>query len=236
MTQIRVRLQSVNKKPLPFPKSLVKTVYNFIGFPFRTILLTEPLAEKAGFTSLQQERINAVWPHLHERVLDIGAGNNRLINLYGNGVGVDVYDWKGGAQILANTATLPFADDEFDTITLVACLNHIPTRQITLKEAYRVLRPGGRCLVTMINPIIGSLAHTLLWHEESHERGMEKDELNGLWNRQTIELMSGAGFQLTQIEPFFYGLNNLFVAVKPENQKSSLGRPIDMTPDIAGYA
>jgi SAM-dependent methyltransferase len=203
-----------NLTSLPFPQSSLQKILNMIGFPLRTVLLRESWVERIGLTSLQQERINAVWPYLKGRVLDIGAGNNRLIRLYENGIGVEVYDWKGGAMLVNDTAHLPFQNAEFDTVCLIACLNHIPNRGDVLKEAYRILKPGGTCLITMINPWIGFVNHKLCWYEESHERGMEEGEKDGLWKSEIYDLLHQAGFTHPQDRPFLYRLNCLYVATK----------------------
>jgi SAM-dependent methyltransferase len=189
--------------------------WNFVGFPFRTAALPERWAERAGFTSLQQERINAVWPHIRGRLLDIGAGNNRLVQLYGDGIGLDVYDWGGNATIVKRADQLPFKNSSFDTVTFLACLNHIPEREQTLREAWRVLKPGGKCLVTMINPWIGYINHRLCWYEEGHERTKGAGEMEGFWAGDVVRFLNHAGFVLRQRRRFLYGLNNIFIAEKP---------------------
>ena len=98
-----------------------------------------------------------VLPEIRGRLLDIGAGPNTLVKLYGSGTGVDVFDWGGGALVVNDTAALPFPDRSFETIAFVACLNHIPNRQQVLHEAKRLLSPGGRVVMTMINPILGGV-------------------------------------------------------------------------------
>jgi SAM-dependent methyltransferase len=199
---------------VPYPKSIFKSLYDLIGLPLRCALLKDSVAENIGLTSLEQERINAVFPHIRGRALDIGAGNNRLMGLYKNGIGIDVENWGGGVVVVPDTAQLPFKDGEFDTVCMLACLNHIPTREATLKEVWRVLKPGGQCLITMINPVFGFLAHSLRRHDECHRRCVHKDELNGLWHPAVLKMLADAGFQVTQVQPFFYHLNRLYIAVK----------------------
>jgi hypothetical protein len=82
------------------PHGLIRRVYDFFGAPLRMVVLPDAWSNRLGFTSLEDERLRAVLPELNGRVLDIGAGNNRLIRLYGNGEGVEVNDWGGGAQIV----------------------------------------------------------------------------------------------------------------------------------------
>lgn len=52
---------------------------------------------------------------------------------------------------------LPFGDDSFDAITCIDAMNHIYNRLDTLREWYRVLRPGGRFLFTDAVIVTGML-------------------------------------------------------------------------------
>jgi hypothetical protein len=113
-------------------KSPLQAVWDFVGIPFRLVLFDQAWLPRFGWTTLEAERLNAVFPYLHGRVLDVGAGTNTLVNRYGSGVGVDVHDWGNGVMVVEDTSRLPFEDASFDTITFIACLNHIPYREAAL--------------------------------------------------------------------------------------------------------
>src|SRR5262245_20073699 len=121
-------------------KSVAQHLWDFVGAPFRLALFPQNWLPPLGFTTLEEERINEVLPLVQGRLLDIGAGQNMLVKRYGNGFGVDIFDWKSGVLVLDDCAHLPFPDSTFDTVTLIACLNHIPNRHEVLAEAFRVLR------------------------------------------------------------------------------------------------
>ena len=78
---------------------------------------------------LERRRIAAVLPHVRGRLLDIGCGANHLVRGYGNGVGADVYDWGDVDCLVEDSASLPFSDGAFDTISIVAALNHVRNRE-----------------------------------------------------------------------------------------------------------
>lgn len=189
-------------------------IYDFLLAPLRMGLLPDQAAERLGLNSLENERIFSVLPHIKGRLLDIGCGNNRLCNIYGNGVGVDVYDWGGGGMLLNNPYVLPFENDSFDTITMLASLNHIPERKKMLREVKRVLKDDGRVVITMINPIIGFIVHNALWHSEDKERGMAEGELDGIWNSELKQLFQQAGYHQVSRENFLYQLNNIHIYQK----------------------
>jgi SAM-dependent methyltransferase len=194
------------------PKTLPRKIFDLIGAPLRLAVLPDAVVTRGGLTSLKEERLRAVAPWLKGRLLDIGCGDNELVRSYGNGVGVDVYDWGGGALILPDCSRIPLPDVSFDTITIIAALNHIPNRIEVLKEARRLLAKDGRLLITMINPMLSYIGHRLLWwYSEDKERGMEPGEVYGFWNKDLISLVEQAGFNLFLHKRFVYGLNNLFI-------------------------
>ncbi len=48
---------------------------------------------------------------------------------------------------LGSTEALPVADQSFDTLLALDCLEHVMSLNAILRDWYRVLRPGGRCLI-----------------------------------------------------------------------------------------
>lgn len=183
-----------------------------VGLPLR-LLLPHETVNRLGLTSLRDERYARAQAHCRGRLLDIGCGNNQLIRNYGHdSVGVDVFDFGGGAMIVKDTAQLPFRDAEFDSATFIASINHIPNRQAVLKETARVLRPTGRIIATMLWPTIGLIRHKLAWwDEDQRDRGMIEGELTGMSESAIIDLLANIGFRLAHRESFICGMNHLYV-------------------------
>lgn len=212
-------------RPKPWPRVL----FDFFLAPLRLVALPDSACERLGLTSLRAERFAAVIPEIRGRCLDVGAGDNVLLRCYveraaavgadpvraAASVGVDVVDWKGGATRIETPARLPFEDGSFDTVSFVACINHIPERREALREAARVLRPGGRLLITMIGRRVGELGHRLWWYSEDKHRHVDEDELMGMDPREVEALIADTGFRLERVERFVYGMNSLYVASRP---------------------
>jgi len=193
-------------------KAPAQQIWDAIGIPFRLVVCKQEWLPAWGWTTLEDERLRVAMPWIQGRLLDIGAGHNTLVKRYGNGVGVDAFEWGGGAIVVPDTSALPFPDASFDTVTFLACLNHIPNREQVLVEARRLLRPGGRLIATMIDPILGGVGHAIWWYSEDKQRGgMKPGERGGLWNRDVIRMCANAGFRLVRHERFVYGMNNLHV-------------------------
>lgn len=196
----------------PRPKRFWQSVWDAIGIPARLIFFPPEWLERCGWTTLEDERLPQVLPEIRGRLLDIGAGPNTLVRLHGNGTGVDVFDWGGGAMVVEDTADLPFPDSSFDTVAFIACLNHIPNRQAVLHEARRLLAPGGRVVMTMINPILGGIGHVIWWYSEDKQRGgMLPGEVGGLWTKDIVTMCEAAGLRLDEHRRFVYGMNHLYV-------------------------
>jgi demethylmenaquinone methyltransferase/2-methoxy-6-polyprenyl-1,4-benzoquinol methylase len=67
----------------------------------------------------------------------LGVGRERIAR-----AGLD----KRCDLVVANAESLPFADKTFDAYTIAFGIRNVPRIDLALKEAYRVLRPGGRFL------------------------------------------------------------------------------------------
>lgn len=202
------------------PKSLLQSTADLVAAPLRMIALPDLACERMHITSLRAERLAVVLPELRGRVLDIGAGDNALVRLYrarantqdaADSVGADVVDWGGNCVMIERSDRLPFDDASFDTVCYIACLNHIPERAEALLEARRVLRPGGRVIITMIGRFIGRIGHAIWWYSEDKHREVDEHEEMGLDEPEIMALFDRAGFRLVRLDRFVYGLNRLYV-------------------------
>ena len=193
-----------------------KTLLSRLAFPLLCLLSRED-SLRYRLTPIDDERVIMALKHVRGRVLDIGCGANNFVKSYGNGIGVDVADWEGCDQVIEDAAKLPFKARSFDTVSYLACLNHIPNREASLKDAYRVLNADGQILVTMIPPRMGKFIHWLRFRNDPdhQERHIDHDhELLGMSALHIEKLLRDAGFKNVRRKGFVYGLNNLYIANK----------------------
>jgi SAM-dependent methyltransferase len=169
---------------------------------------------------LEGWRVARVLPLIRGRLLDVGCGFNNLVSAYGSGVGVDIFPWDGVDVLVGDPAELPFPDRSFDTVTIVAALNHIPNRAEALIEIGRVLRSCGRLVVTMIGPKTGLLAHALFVRDERTRGGMRPGEKGGMTRQEVVGLLRSCGFTIVREVPFQLGLNRVFVGLKNEDRSA----------------
>lgn len=155
------------------------------------------------------------------RLLDVGCGSfpYSLMNLpFSELHGIDlslsdelIEELGRAGLVLTNvdfTQGLPYDDDTFDAVTMLASIEHIDYPQETVKEVGRVLRPGGYFVLTTpsswTEPIFTLLARVGLLSRE------ELDEHRDLLSPQELrEMVLEAGFPLEHFEigTFEFGLN-----------------------------
>lgn len=193
-----------------------KMVLSRISFPLLSLLSREQTL-KLGLTPIDDERVIMALKHTKGRLLDVGCGANNFVRSYGNGIGVDVEKWEGCDKVIKDAAKLPFDDNSFDTVSYLACLNHIPNRDDAVKEASRVLKKDGRVIVTMITPRMGAFIHWLRFRNDpdNQERHINNEnELMGMSHKQTKSILKDAGFKKIKHKRFVFGLNNIYVGEK----------------------
>lgn len=102
-----------------------------------------------------------------ERVLDVGGGTGRAARAFADSAvagdaSVVVVDAsrgmlaearvRGQSVLQADAARLPVPDESVDAVTVVDALHHFPDATVAIREAARVLRPGGVLVVRDFDP------------------------------------------------------------------------------------
>lgn len=176
---------------------------------------------KIAVEYFKEKRLEEVKKCIKGRLLDIGCGDNVLVKIYyKNGLGIDVIDYYGNVDIVVeSSANIPMENSSFDTVTIVAALNHIPNYQATLAESFRLLKQDGRIVITM--PICFPQK---MWHKIAHDydddqifRGIDEKEERYCIPVEEIEYsLKKTGFTNIKRKRFLLGLNNIILAEKDE--------------------
>jgi len=171
-------------------------------------------------------RFRAAYPHLKpgSRVCDLGCGLEMAFldfaeDKIARGVGVDDQVESGThgrwQRVHADLrAKLPFADGEFDHVVMLAVFEHLVQPEAVLREAFRILTPGGSLIMTwpaaLVDPILNVMHGFHLISDE-----MESDEhQKRLPVSEVLRMAERVGFTETFHRTFEVGLNNLMVATK----------------------
>lgn len=87
------------------------------------------------------------------RVLDIGCGMQPYRPMFGpeisEYVGLDRLHEFAKPDVVGSVEALPFADETFDVVLSTQVLEHVPEPERALAEAVRVLKRGGRIILTV---------------------------------------------------------------------------------------
>lgn len=135
-----------------------KSNYKQVEKYFRNYLAIGPLG-LALWRSVEAKHLGKVY--LKRPVLDIGCGFGEFAVAFADepiDMGIDLSAWdlfaasktkKYKNLILGDARDMPFADNSYATIFSISTLEHIENSDTVLKEAYRVLKPGGMLFLTL---------------------------------------------------------------------------------------
>jgi SAM-dependent methyltransferase len=101
-------------------------------------------------------------------VLDIGGGTAHIKDFRPDIVSTDILLFPG-IDLVADAHRLPFHDEFFAGVVMLDVLHHLERPIEFLKEASRVLKPGGR--LAMIEPAMTTLA--LRFYDRFHEEPVD---------------------------------------------------------------
>jgi SAM-dependent methyltransferase len=159
------------------------------------------------------------------RALDVGAaggGNTRVLAGAGwevcalehSAAGAGVAAGRGLAVVRADALCLPFADRSVDLVTALDVLEHLQDDRAAVAEVRRVLRPGGRLVVTV--PV-----DMRLWsaHDEAvgHVRRYARAEL--------LALLRGAGLEVELVRSWMVLLRPAVAWQRRRSTGSDLTEP-----------
>lgn len=174
---------------------------------------------------LQDFRIRKIWPHLKWQgvLVDFGCDFEmtlikKIKNQMKRVIGIDIVSQPkkfDNVEIIPADLEkrLPLAANLADTVTMLAVLEHLPHPERAVKDAYRILKPGGVFLVTVpsqrvkaILPVLAKLKLVRSEMIEQHENYFSPEQLQRLARQ--------AGFSQVEVEYWELGCNVFMRAVK----------------------
>jgi SAM-dependent methyltransferase len=157
-----------------------------------------------GHRSIYENVAEFLKPRPEDDLLEVGCGNGHFLKMYASHVhsvaGLDLSKLavklatkKNKERVAARTAEfiqgeaskLPWEDDHFSAVTSMGSFTGFPKPLESLKEIYRVLRPGGRAVIS------------LEWNAEDgidHTNNIEKYEMKMYKEEDVRTMLKEAGF------------------------------------------
>lgn len=176
---------------------------------------------------LRRMRFRQVISHIppNSTVLDIGCGRTAaflktISPRIHKGIGIDFKVDAIETDRIKTIPTmlyqeLPFAEDSFDVVTMLAVLEHIEHEKYILKEIHRVLKPQGKLILTVPSvwsqPILEFLSYRLKIVDEAEIRDHKR-----YYKRQTLwqTLVEEVQFRNFEHHYFQLGMNNFCTVTK----------------------
>lgn len=152
--------------------------------------------------------------NLHGKVLDLGCGTGAVLAEFSNlteSVGLDMSmvalkfasSRKDFNLVQASGTDMPFGAETFDSVVGLDVFEHIENHEAAFKECYRVLRPGGKLILSVP-------AFKMLWgpHDVAlhHFRRYRKSEV--------VDIITASGFEPVKVSYSLFFLYPVVLVVR----------------------
>jgi 2-polyprenyl-3-methyl-5-hydroxy-6-metoxy-1,4-benzoquinol methylase len=174
---------------------------------------------------LQKRRFTMAGEHISSgsKILDIGTNCCEIFYFLASkkvsGTGIDpeanpdIQKLPENVQFIHSAFPSPMLQDtQFDAITALAVLEHIPTDKQSefAQNCNRHLKNQGRMIITVPSPFVDYIIHSLRLLRLIDD-DMKGHQHHGFLPGETVPLFTKMGFVLELHRSFQFGLNNLYV-------------------------
>jgi len=131
------------------------------------------------------------------RVLDVGCGDRPYAELFPGATGFDV-PGNPHADLHGSLEAIPADDASFDVVLCLQVLEHVPDPGAAIRELHRVVRPGGRVLLSThgVYPFHPNPDDLWRWTHQGLERLFFT---NAEWASVTVRLGAGTAGTLAMM-------------------------------------
>jgi ubiquinone/menaquinone biosynthesis C-methylase UbiE len=177
---------------------------------------------------LQQRRLAHVMPHLEGPLLDVGCGDCTVAEYASGYVGIDsnrtflpAAGQSPAPRVQGWADRLPFKEGSFKTVLAMAVLEHVSDPGACLREALRVLAPGGRFVMTTPTPIGDHIHHWLAKANITSKHAA--DEHQSVMSPENLrKIIEDAGFDVDYHHVFLFGGNQVCVAQRRSERTATV--------------
>lgn len=159
-------------------------------------------------------------------VCDIGCGKKALFlkdisSLIRQGIGLDeaVKNYNNSKLELKRfkvSKSIPLEKESCEVVIMMAVLEHLSNPQEILDETFRILKDGGKLILTTPLPPAKPILELLAFKLRLINRDDIRSHRNYFWPKDIKKMLTKAGFKENNIKNSFFGfyLNSLVIAQK----------------------
>ena len=191
----------------------------------------EPFLGKFLDKAIRWLRFHKVIKHIPQDsiVCDIGCGRNNTFlegikHLIKYGIGID----KNIGGVIKNDTNnikriefyisnkIPIESKSIDVVIMMAILEHLTDPLGILDESYRILRSGGKLIITVPTPLAKPVLEFMAFKLKIIDESEIRDHKNYFWINDIKTMLQKSGFKEDKIKGhyFEFGFNSFIVAKK----------------------